>query len=155
MAKEYNNRRSHRSRNSAPRQFLVIAVTFILGYVAASFFDAEVISQWVNAQVLAHHEMKKEPVKPQAHAAIPPKPKFEFYTLLANEKTPGSQSSTNATAGTHAASVASNNTNANVNSNAHASLTSATPSTPVSASTVKTTANCSWEHNKAKRYTTN
>lgn len=142
MAKEYNNRRSPRSRNSVPRQFLAIAVTFILGYLAASFFDVEIISQWVNAQVLAHHEMKKEPTKPQAQAAIPPKPKFEFYTLLTNEKTSSAQPSANAAA--QAAAVANNTTH--VNSNVPASVTSAAAQTLGSASNpasaaVKTTTN--------------
>lgn len=97
MAKEYGNRRSSRSRGSAPHQFLVITLTFLLGYLAASFFNFEMLSRWVNTQVLAHHETKKEPSKSEAqHAAVPPKPKFEFYTLLTNEKVPSSQPNTNA-----------------------------------------------------------
>ena len=138
MAKEYNNRRSPRSRNSAPRQLMVIAVTFLLGYMAASYFDVEAISKWVNAQVLAHHEMKKEPIKSQAQAAIPPKPKFEFYTLLTNEKAPGSQASTNATAAAQPASVA----NPTVSANAPTSSATTTSPAPTSAPTsaiVKTT----------------
>lgn len=116
MAKEYGNRRSSRSRGGAPHQFLVITFTFLLGYLTASFFDIEIISNWLNSQVLAHHEMKKEPAKPAAQrAAIPPKPKFEFYTLLTNEKTPGSQPNTNSAASTQptanaAATVATSTT---------------------------------------------
>ena len=92
MARDYGNRRPSRSRKSAPHQFLVMILVFLLGYLTASVCDVDTISHWVNAQVLAHHEMNKAPGKPQAQqAAIPPKPKFEFYTLLANEKTPGSQ----------------------------------------------------------------
>lgn len=91
MARDYGNRRSSRPRNSAPHQLLVVIVTFLLGYLTASVVDIQTISHWMNTQVLAHHEAKPEPVKstPQ-HAQVPPKPKFEFYTLLANEKVPGS-----------------------------------------------------------------
>ncbi|MCE0724552.1 MULTISPECIES: SPOR domain-containing protein [Legionella] len=108
MTKEYGNRRSSRSRSSAPHQLLVSMFTFLLGYLTASFFDIETISHWVNSQVLAHQEIKKEPVKPEAQqrTAIPPKPKFEFYTLLANEKVPNSQANANsATSVQPAASV--------------------------------------------------
>lgn len=92
MAREYSNKRSSRSRGGAPH-LLVITVIFLLGYLAASFFDFETVSHWVNTQVLAYHEMKKVPAKPETpkQAVNPPKPKFEFYTLLANEKTAGSQ----------------------------------------------------------------
>ncbi|MGL5742773.1 MAG: SPOR domain-containing protein [Legionella sp.] len=98
MAKEYGNRRSSRSRSSAPGQFLLVIVTFLLGYLTASFLDIGTVSSWVNTQVLARREARKEPVKPTQQAAIPPKPKFEFYTLLTNEKVPNSQPSTNSAA---------------------------------------------------------
>ena len=92
MARNYGSRRTIRSRSRGPNQFLVITVTFLLGYLTASFFDVGSISHWVNTQVLAHHEIKKTLDTMDVHqAAIPPKPKFEFYTLLANEKDPGSQ----------------------------------------------------------------
>ncbi|WP_454781937.1 SPOR domain-containing protein [Legionella sp. WA2022007384] len=128
MAKEYGNRRSSRSRGATPHQLLVITLTFLVGYMTASFLDIETVSQWVNSQVLAHHEIKKEPPKPGAqHAAIPPKPKFEFYTLLANEKVPNSQPN-----GSPAASVQSA-------ANATATTVATTPTAATSA--VKTTAN--------------
>jgi cell division protein FtsN len=92
MAKEYGTRRSSRSRGLS-QQFLVITITFLLGYITASFFDIETISRWITTQVLAHHEAKV--VKSEAEQpTVPPKPKFEFYTLLANEKVQGSQPAT-------------------------------------------------------------
>ena len=93
MVREYGNRRSSRSRHSVSHQFLVITLSFLIGYLSASFFDIHMITQWVNTQVLAHHEMKKEIKSQEQQAANPPKPKFEFYTLLANEKVPNSQPS--------------------------------------------------------------
>lgn len=87
MARDYGKSRSSRQRGSAPHQFLVISVTFLLGYLTASIFDIATISDWMNTQVLAHHELKQEPTKAESRTAqSPPKPKFEFYTLLANEK---------------------------------------------------------------------
>ena len=89
MAKQYKTRHSSKRRGSASQQFLVITVTFLLGYLAASFFDFETVSHWLNTQILAHQEEKPALTKPQnQQAQIPPKPKFEFYTLLANEKGP-------------------------------------------------------------------
>ena len=54
MAREYGNRRSSRQRGGAPHQFLVVIVTFLLGYLTATLFDVETISHWMNTQVLAH-----------------------------------------------------------------------------------------------------
>jgi cell division protein FtsN len=114
----------------------VITVTFLLGYLTASLFDIQKISQWVNTQVLAHHEVKKEVKAEEQQAAIPPKPKFEFYTLLANEKVPNSQSATNTT---QPAASASNSTPAPTNIPAVTSIKTAPVSTVNTASAVTTT----------------
>lgn len=109
MARDYGNKRSSRQRGGAPHQFLVIIVTFLLGYLTASFFDVQTVSNWMNTQVLAHHDVKQEPVKAEAqHAKLPPKPKFEFYTLLANEKgATQPNAGTNTAAAAHQAQTAS------------------------------------------------
>ena len=87
MSRDYGSRRTAKRRSSAPHQVLVIAFSFLLGYFAATVFDVEKLTQWMNTQVLAQHERKPQPTKPAPHQAqLPPKPKFEFYTLLANEK---------------------------------------------------------------------
>ncbi|MCL9682773.1 SPOR domain-containing protein [Legionella maioricensis] len=97
MARQYGNKRSSRQRGSAPQQFLVVIVTFLLGYLTASVFDVETISHWMNTQVLAHQQVKQQPVKAEKQQAqLPPKPKFEFYTLLANEKAAGTTAQSNA-----------------------------------------------------------
>lgn len=92
MARDYNSKRSSRRGTSVPHQLLVIAVTFVLGYFTASIFDVNALSHWLTTQVLESHEAKM--VRPQAQAMnghtkkeeTVAKPKFEFYTLLANEK---------------------------------------------------------------------
>jgi cell division protein FtsN len=87
MARDYGNKRTTRQRGGAPHQLLVIIVTFLTGYLTATFFDVQTISTWMNTQVLANHEKQQQASKPEPQQAqIPPKPKFEFYTLLANEK---------------------------------------------------------------------
>ena len=75
----------------------MITIIFLLGYIAASFLDIQKVGQWINTQVLAYHEVKPEAKPQQRQAANPPKPKFEFYTLLANEKVPNSQRSAQTT----------------------------------------------------------
>lgn len=102
MGRQYSsNKRSSRQKGGAPQQFLIVIVTFMLGYLTATVFNAEKLSNWVSAQVLEHSQEKKQPVKAETQQAqVPPKPKFEFYTLLANEKAAGSttQTGTNTTA---------------------------------------------------------
>ncbi|BCA96338.1 cell division protein FtsN [Legionella antarctica] len=97
MARQYGNKRSTPQRSSASHQVLVIIVTFLLGYLTASVFDVGSISSWMNTQVLAHKQVKQKPIKAEKQQAqLPPKPKFEFYTLLANEKTTGVAAQSNA-----------------------------------------------------------
>lgn len=86
MAKNYGTRRSSRQKGSAPQQFLVITVVFLLGCFTASFIDMAKITHWVNDQVLADQGGKPVATQEKPQAQLPPKPKFEFYTLLTNEK---------------------------------------------------------------------
>jgi cell division protein FtsN len=47
MAKEYGRRSSHKN-NGVAKQFLVILVTFLLGYLSASIWDINTLSHWLN-----------------------------------------------------------------------------------------------------------
>lgn len=87
MAKDYGTRRAPRKKSSAPQQFLIIIVTFLLGYLTAIMFDVQKIAHWMNTQVIEAPSVQQSAVQ-SAHknSVVPPKPKFEFYTLLANEK---------------------------------------------------------------------
>lgn len=90
MTKKYNNRPSSKQSGSIPHQLLVLMVTFVLGYLTASFFDVPTISAWIRTQVLAHHpEQKPVEQKKETQTEVSTKPKFEFYTLLANDKVGG------------------------------------------------------------------
>ncbi|WP_133135857.1 SPOR domain-containing protein [Legionella rowbothamii] len=139
MGREYSTKRSGRAHTSAPQQILVMAVCFLLGYFTATVFDVDAISHWVNSQVLAHHEARKEAPKPQPgrQAAIPPKPKFEFYTLLTNEKTPNSQQVANNAA---AARPAATTTAATATAAAAPNGSATTAQTAVAATTLTATA---------------
>jgi cell division protein FtsN len=97
MGRQYSNsRRSSRQSGGVPQQFLVVIITFFLGYLTASVFDIQKVSHWVSTQVLEHAQEKRPSPKTEAQQTqVPPKPKFEFYTLLANEKVPGTSSSQN------------------------------------------------------------
>ena len=87
MAREYGSKRSTRKGNGVPHQVMVMVVTFILGYFTASIFDIDTLSHWMTTQVLENHQTIPQPVQNQAKKeSTAPKQKFEFYTLLANEK---------------------------------------------------------------------
>lgn len=139
MGREYKTKRSGRAHTSAPQQILVMAVCFLLGYFTATVFDVDAISHWVNSQVLAHHEARKEAPKPQPErqAAIPPKPKFEFYTLLTNEKTPSSQQAANNAARPAATTTVAATATATA---AASNVTATTAQTAVAATTVTASA---------------
>lgn len=86
MAKDYVRKRDTRQRSNAPRQFLLVLASFLGGYLTATVFDVTSFTAWLNKQVAAH----QNPQQPQQPAPVAkkveaPKPKFEFYTLLAKD----------------------------------------------------------------------
>lgn len=136
MARDYGNKRSTRQKGGAPQQFLVVIVTFLLGYLTACIVDVKTVSQWMNEQVLAHQEGKQAaPKATEQHqqAQLPPKPKFEFYTLLANEK-----------------GAPQGNPGANTAANRNVSHSAATP-TQTATAAVTTAANNSAKSNPARQ----
>lgn len=84
MAKDYGKRNSARHRGGASKQLLLSLMCFLLGYLSASVFDFTSLSNWVNTHILAQHTTPAA-IKPAPLQAQLPKPKFEFYTLLASE----------------------------------------------------------------------
>lgn len=99
MARDYGHRRPAR-RNNQPNLFLVVIVTFVMGYATASFMDIEKLGHWAASKLQTELQEKPEASKPVKAAQLPAKPKFEFYTLLTNEKVPVSQASSAARAST-------------------------------------------------------
>lgn len=85
MAGNYRKKNVRRNNNGSTGQFLLIVVSIIIGYVLASFLDFKGVTTWLNEHVLAPASNQPVPAKANVRADLP-KPKFEFYTLLANDK---------------------------------------------------------------------
>ena len=92
MAKEYGKRNSARNKSNVSRPLLLVLVSFLFGYLSASVFDYTSLSSWVNRQLAQHVAPTAAKLAPQQ--AQLPKPKFEFYTLLASERNSGEQVAT-------------------------------------------------------------
>lgn len=84
MAKSYPKKRVYRGQNNQSGRFLGLFVSFIMGYLTASVFDATSLSAWVS-QHMSTQVAKQSNKMTQAPAITLPKPKLEFYTLLARD----------------------------------------------------------------------
>jgi cell division protein FtsN len=87
MTRENSIRRYSRKGANVSHQILVIIITFALGYFTASIFNIDALSTWISH----HSDNQQKPIETvEVHSKpkdeSPAKPKFEFYTLLANEK---------------------------------------------------------------------
>lgn len=109
MAKDYRKHNTSGPRGSFFRQFLLVLVCFLSGYLSATMFDLNHVMNWLNTQVLSQHN--NQPIqKTAAQPAQLPKPKFEFYTLLTNDHAAPTQATNNPasiTAPSHISSPAS------------------------------------------------
>ncbi|MCX7117708.1 MAG: SPOR domain-containing protein [Legionellales bacterium] len=86
MAKDFGKRRKSHHQGGASKQLLMALIFFLLGYLSASVFDFTSLTHWVNSQILLQQHGKIPP-KPAPVQAQLPKPKLEFYTLLASART--------------------------------------------------------------------
>lgn len=85
MAGHYRKKSAPRQRGNLLGQLLVLVVVFVAGYLCASLYDLASVTSWVGSQVLANNSAVIIN-KPSVQQAQLPKPKFEFYTLLANDQ---------------------------------------------------------------------
>jgi cell division protein FtsN len=83
MAK-MNGKKHVGNSSSLSKQLLLVLISFTLGYLTASLFDATSLSAWVNKQLLAQQNAKPTD-KPASQLAHLPPPKYEFYTLLTSD----------------------------------------------------------------------
>ena len=88
MAGNYRRKNTTRRNGGTTGQLLLIVVSVIIGYVLASFFDFNCLVTWINTHILVSTPVKPTLAKANQRAELP-KPKFEFYTLLANDKAGG------------------------------------------------------------------
>lgn len=87
MAKDYR-RRQTRQKRGASSQFFWVLASFLCGYLAATVFDFASLSRWVDKNILAKQNDESPETKVVAKNTGLPKPKFEFYTLLAKDQRP-------------------------------------------------------------------
>ncbi|WP_028388245.1 SPOR domain-containing protein [Legionella fairfieldensis] len=85
MAKDYGRRRPVKQKSSAPQQLFWILISFFCGYLTAMVFDFNSLSGWIKANI-ASQKNEEKPVLASPRQVELPKPKFEFYTLLAKDK---------------------------------------------------------------------
>lgn len=89
MANNYRKKSTAARRGNMAGQLLLVCVCFIAGYLSASLYDIARVSSWLNTNILAKNVIPAS-LQPGVAVAQLPKPKFEFYTLLANEQVAGS-----------------------------------------------------------------
>ncbi|MDP3561121.1 MAG: SPOR domain-containing protein [Legionellaceae bacterium] len=81
MATKYGKKNMGRRSSNGIGSLMFAFVAFIFGYLLATAFDINQLSGWVNTHILA--KAPSSPTRPVVQQAEVPKPKFEFYTLLA------------------------------------------------------------------------
>lgn len=86
MAKDYDRRRPVKQKTATSGQLMLFVASFFCGYLVATVFDFSSLSSWVKSNILADTASNQPGLKVAAKKEEPPKPKFEFYTLLAKEQ---------------------------------------------------------------------
>lgn len=83
MAREYPRRQRKQANGQTGRLFTWSSVSFLIGYLLAHVYDVNKIGNIAQEQFFPHRTSSQPIVaaKPQE----PPKPKFEFYTLLSKD----------------------------------------------------------------------
>ncbi|PJD92907.1 MAG: hypothetical protein CK424_04890 [Legionella sp.] len=84
MAKQFERKPTKSQQGQGLNAIWLGFVTFVFGYLAASWCDVNQLSHWVSAHVQSKPVMQNAP-DVQASAPKVTHPKLEFYTLLANE----------------------------------------------------------------------
>jgi cell division protein FtsN len=87
MAKDFVKKKSVRHHGRFSRQLLLVVVCFLSGYVSASLADLASVTDWIKTHLLSQQTTTKK-AKPAAIHTQLPKPKLEFYTLLAKDHQP-------------------------------------------------------------------
>lgn len=89
MAGNYRRKNTTQRRGNLLGQLLFGFVFFVAGYLSASVYDLTRLSGWLGGHVFAK-TTSQILLRTSAEPAPLPKPKFEFYTLLAKEQVAGS-----------------------------------------------------------------
>lgn len=92
MAGNYRKKNAPRENSNRLGQLFLVLGVFVAGYMSASLYNLASLSSWLDTHVLSNRGIQAI-TKPALQQAQLPKPKFEFYTLLANERIAESKSS--------------------------------------------------------------
>lgn len=85
MAKHYTGQRPlPRGKTNSLRQLFWMCIAFVCGYFFSTVYDVATFERWITETVSSKKQAEHPAVKVEA-VAPPPKPKFEFYTLLTKE----------------------------------------------------------------------
>lgn len=87
MPKDYSRRGQGRRRPNGPKPWLWVLLSFLLGYLTASFFDINSLQDCLRKYFSSKDSLSQE-TRPMARQKDLPKPKFEFYTLLTKDHNP-------------------------------------------------------------------
>ena len=85
MVKQFDKKPIRRQQGRGLSAVLLSFMTFVFGYLAASWVDVNQLSHWISSSLMSSQVAPEAP-KPQVEAALA-HPKLEFYTLLANDST--------------------------------------------------------------------
>lgn len=83
MVRDVARKNTTRRSSGGLSKVMLTFMAFLFGYLSASLLDLNQLGVWVTTRVLAQ---QKSPQPAVLSVAALPKPKFEFYTLLANER---------------------------------------------------------------------
>ncbi len=84
MVKQFERKPTKSQQSQGLNAVWLCFVTFVFGYLAASWCDVNQLSHWVSAHMQSKPVVENTP-NFQASAPKVTHPKLEFYTLLANE----------------------------------------------------------------------
>lgn len=86
MIKNHGRRNSVRRKNNFFAQIVLLSIAFIAGYGCSAFYDFSHVSAWVHQWLFMSQSSRLLKDAGVQQAVQIPKPKLEFYTLLANEQ---------------------------------------------------------------------
>jgi cell division protein FtsN len=72
-----------KSAHQPLKQMILVMAAFLSGYFLSAVYDVASFNQWIHTTMIDGYFKKQPAVMVTKASPTPPKPKFEFYTLLA------------------------------------------------------------------------
>lgn len=86
MARDYNKKSKPSTTGKTNSPWLLVLFAFFLGYLGGNVFNLSQLTLWIKSQVTSREARQEVQQQPTVAKSKLPKPKFEFYTLLAGEE---------------------------------------------------------------------